>query len=219
MPTPASAKARSRSAEIRSRARGAAEEVQREAIAQAACEVIATEGLEAASLRRIAEVLGSTTGLISHYFASNDDLLVRALEHCWRGLAVDWPFVDTADTPVTLTKVLDGFARSIGGNEDTRCFWLVLIAFRGAAIGSRRLAEVYESFSGEAANAMRHATAVELHLDADDPTVATTANAISVVIEAFGTTAAMQPEQFPKDTVRAQVQSSISGILAAAQRP
>jgi AcrR family transcriptional regulator len=41
--------------------------------------VVAAEGIEAATVRRIAEQAGCTTGLITHYFASKEDVLVAAL--------------------------------------------------------------------------------------------------------------------------------------------
>jgi AcrR family transcriptional regulator len=43
--------------------------------------VIAAEGIQAATVRRIAQQAGCTTGLVTHYFAGKDDLIIGALRH------------------------------------------------------------------------------------------------------------------------------------------
>ena len=43
-------------------------------------EVVADEGVEGATLRRIAEVAGCTTGRVTHYFENKDQLLLTAFE-------------------------------------------------------------------------------------------------------------------------------------------
>ena len=53
--------------------------VRRAELVDAAWRVIAEEGLEAATMRRIAEAAGCTTGRVTHYFDSKDDVLVAAL--------------------------------------------------------------------------------------------------------------------------------------------
>ncbi len=45
----------------------------------ASCEVIATEGLKGATLRRVAAAAGCTTGALTHYFSDRRSLLVDAL--------------------------------------------------------------------------------------------------------------------------------------------
>lgn len=47
----------------------------------AGADVIALEGLAAASMRRIAEQAGCTTGSLTHYFDSRNDLLVATLKY------------------------------------------------------------------------------------------------------------------------------------------
>ena len=59
-------------------------DVRRTAIVKATCDVIAADGLEAATMRRIAERAGSTTGLVTHYFESKRAVLIGALRHVHR---------------------------------------------------------------------------------------------------------------------------------------
>jgi AcrR family transcriptional regulator len=47
----------------------------RQEIVGAVCRIIATDGLERASLREVAEEAGLAVGSVRHYFDSSDDLL------------------------------------------------------------------------------------------------------------------------------------------------
>lgn len=52
----------------------------REEIVRAAGRVIAREGLEGATVRKIADEAGYSSGVLDHYFAGKDDILVKALQ-------------------------------------------------------------------------------------------------------------------------------------------
>jgi AcrR family transcriptional regulator len=52
----------------------------REAIISAALQVMITKGLASTTVRDVAERMGTSSGLIHHYFASMDDLLAAAFE-------------------------------------------------------------------------------------------------------------------------------------------
>jgi TetR/AcrR family transcriptional regulator, transcriptional repressor of bet genes len=51
----------------------------REQIAQAACTVVAKHGFEQATVVRIARAAGFTTGMLPHYFASKQEIILAAL--------------------------------------------------------------------------------------------------------------------------------------------
>jgi AcrR family transcriptional regulator len=53
----------------------------RRELLEATAAVIAAEGIQAATVRRIAQEAGCTTGLVTHYFAGKDDLIIGALRH------------------------------------------------------------------------------------------------------------------------------------------
>jgi AcrR family transcriptional regulator len=54
-------------------------EQRREQIAQAACTVVANHGFEQATVVRIARAAGFTTGMLPHYFASKQEIILAAL--------------------------------------------------------------------------------------------------------------------------------------------
>ncbi len=51
----------------------------REQIAQAVCQVVARHGFEQATVARIADSVGFTTGMVAHYFRSKDQMMLAAL--------------------------------------------------------------------------------------------------------------------------------------------
>jgi AcrR family transcriptional regulator len=56
-------------------------EQRRRQVAEALLRVVEAEGLDAASIPRIARELGATTGLVQAYFRSKDELLLFAVRH------------------------------------------------------------------------------------------------------------------------------------------
>jgi AcrR family transcriptional regulator len=60
----------------------------RRELLEATAAVIAAEGIQAATVRRIAREVGCTTGLLTHYFAEKDELVIGALRQV-HGAAAD----------------------------------------------------------------------------------------------------------------------------------
>jgi AcrR family transcriptional regulator len=55
-------------------------DVRRAELVAATAKVIAGEGISAATMRRIAEAAGCTTGRVTHYFTSKDEMLLTTLQ-------------------------------------------------------------------------------------------------------------------------------------------
>ena len=200
---------------IRTRARAAADEVQRNLIIEATCDVIAADGLEGASLRRIAESLECTTGLITHYFSSKDDLLVTALERVIQ-LMTGGKSV-ASDRVIPLAERLEHFFSSLPTSGDTRRFWLVLSAFRAASVGNPGLAAVYERLGEESLATLCASVGHELGRRPEDPGVVSVAAAINAVMEGFGDGAAFSPELYRPEMVRRHVSTMVAALIDAAR--
>jgi TetR/AcrR family transcriptional regulator, transcriptional repressor of bet genes len=100
-------------------------ETRRRRIAEATVDVIARDGLEAATIRRIAAEIGCSTAFITHYFADKQQLLLwayRAL--AWQaqeevGAAIARAPGDTVDALIAMTAT----------NETSMRRWRLYIAF------------------------------------------------------------------------------------------
>ncbi|MFE4544853.1 TetR/AcrR family transcriptional regulator [Arthrobacter sp. NPDC056727] len=89
----------------------------RQEIVGAVCRIIATDGLERASLREVAEEAGLAVGSVRHYFDSSDDLLAFA-------------FAAVSDRIlVRLTAALTGVEASAGEADQDRAVLTLLGEF------------------------------------------------------------------------------------------
>jgi AcrR family transcriptional regulator len=92
-------------AEVESETRSAPER-----ILDAACDLIAAEGIDEVRIARVATRAGASTALVHHYFSTREELLEQALVHSFEQ-AGDERFQRPAGTKETATEAL---ARGIG---------------------------------------------------------------------------------------------------------
>ncbi len=101
-------------------------------LVQAAWTVIATEGIEAATLRRVATQAGCTTGLITHYFEDKNELVTVAYRR-----VLDMMIKDAAEAIASASGIAEQLRAAIEAIEPvragTREFTIVLMNFWAAA--------------------------------------------------------------------------------------
>ncbi|UKA53063.1 TetR family transcriptional regulator C-terminal domain-containing protein [Arthrobacter sp. FW305-BF8] len=110
----------------------------RQEIVGAVCRIIATDGLEGASLREVADEAGLAVGSVRHYFESSDDLLAysftavsgRILTRLNEALTGLGPAADGADEDLAVLTLLGEFLPLDEERALDACAWL---AFRNAA--------------------------------------------------------------------------------------
>jgi AcrR family transcriptional regulator len=88
----------------------------REAIVAATLTVLQRQGIAATTVRDVASVLGTSSGLIHHYYASMDDLVAEAFERTARAdLAETVAAVAAGPTPLARLRLFfDTYARADG---------------------------------------------------------------------------------------------------------
>jgi AcrR family transcriptional regulator len=111
-------------------------ELRRAIVIEATCRVIATEGLEAATIRRIAKAAGCTTGLVTHYFSSKDDIVLASMSHVF-AIAEKRVVIDQKRPPLEALEALMLIELPL---TNTRLLeWRVWLVFWGSALTSERL--------------------------------------------------------------------------------
>ena len=75
----------------------------RDRILEAACEVIADEGIDNLRIARVAMRAGASTSLVHHYFSTREELLEQALMHSYE-LAAEDRFGNPADPDASATE-------------------------------------------------------------------------------------------------------------------
>jgi AcrR family transcriptional regulator len=106
-------------------------------VTEAAWRVIAREGLDRASMRAIAQELGASTGVVTHYFRDKDELTLFALERVFQGMLADIAAaIEGVEGIDRLEKMI--FA-TLPLTAEFGLSWQIWIAFLGYAIGRDRL--------------------------------------------------------------------------------
>src|ERR1700744_5309632 len=82
-----------------------AERDARERILEAACDLIAADGIDDVRIARVAMRAGASTALVHHYFSTREELLEQALLHSFEK-AGDERFADTGGEAPTATAAL-----------------------------------------------------------------------------------------------------------------
>jgi len=165
----------------------------RAAIAAAAAEAIADEGLEAVTMKGIAARAGVTTGAVTHYFNDKDEVILAALL-----------FVDTAmraRVDVALEdgqSLVDALVAALPNDPASRRDWRVWRVFTDAASRSELLMSHYR-----AANTAWLDTATRLLTDQLErrPDERDTQIVVAVV-DAIGDMASADPTSWPLERQR-----------------
>lgn len=114
-------------------------DARRRELATVAVQAIDELGLDAVRLVDIARLAGCTTGAVSHYFGSKDEVLEAALGCVLSSLATHLSYAPLADR--------EDFVRQLGAvlplDDARRRDWRVWIAFCGRAVSSEALAQAH----------------------------------------------------------------------------
>jgi AcrR family transcriptional regulator len=105
-------------------------------IAELALEIISNEGIQGLTIRRMAEVAGTSRAIVSTYFRDMRDLTLTAF-----GLMVRRQ-VELLDEAIAAGGGLDGCVEALLPIDEERVrYWRVVIAFYGMALADPELAQ------------------------------------------------------------------------------
>lgn len=177
----------------------------RERIAEIAARVIARDGLEAATVRRIAAEVGFSTTIVTHYFANKDELLLHAYRFVAKQSGERFDRVIALDP----ADVVGCLLALTAADESSFLGWRVYVALweraktdpvfaaeqrMGIDTALQRIAAVVKNRFGDRANAK----ALQMLI--------TVVNGISVQ-------ALFDPEAWPQEHVRATLGNAVEMVL------
>lgn len=177
-------------------------EERRRAIASAAVDAIASNGLSGVKLTDIGRMAGVTTGSIAHYFSDKDAVLAAALEEVCTRLFIQ---IGQPDNAPTVAEI----ATALPVNEEKRKEWKVWLAYWGRAPHVPALAQIHRQFYAEIE------TAVAEDMDGIHPDPHMAAAAIIAAVDGIGTRATLEPDLWPEARQIALLDQLISPIIAS----
>lgn len=184
-------------------------------VGKAAWRVIVREGLDRASMRAIAQELGSSTGVVTHYFRDKEELTLFALERVFENVLEDmkacakrWQGIDRLEQMIFSALPLE---------DSDRDDWKVWVAFLGYSIGREHLVQEHRKrydflrqiICQELAD-LQKALLIRADLD-----LTLEANALIALVDGIGTLVVICPEQFSAEQQQYLVRRHINAILAS----
>lgn len=182
-------------------------------VSEAAWRVIVREGLDRASIRAIAQELGSTTGVVTHYFRNKDELMLFALNRV---------IENTIGSMQAQMQGYDGWERfermvlaPLPLEEKDKVGWQIWVAFLGYAIGRarlmdehrRRYADLRELIKKEMSALQTAQLVREIDLELE-------ANALIALIDGIGIGFVIHPRHFTPKQQQYLVQRYVNSLLA-----
>ena len=184
-------------------------------VAKAAWQVIIREGLDRTSMRAIAQELGSSTGVVTHYFRDKEDLILFALGLVFENVASEMKAcvkgqqgIDRLEQMIFVALPLDLIDR-----DD----WKVWIAFLGYSIGREHLIQEHRKrydllrkiISQELAD-LQSTNLIRADLD-----LTLEANALVALVDGIGAGVVIYPEQFNPSQQQYLVRRLINTLLVS----
>uniref|UniRef100_B8HZ15 Transcriptional regulator, TetR family n=1 Tax=Cyanothece sp. (strain PCC 7425 / ATCC 29141) TaxID=395961 RepID=B8HZ15_CYAP4 len=183
-------------------------------VTQAAWRVIIREGLDRTSMRAIAQELGSSTGVITHYFRDKEELILFALEQVFENALEHMQ--EVAKGRQGIDRLEQMIFTALPLEEIDKADWKVWIAFLGYSIGRKYLIQkhrrryerlrqiLHQEFTDlQAAKLIR----VDLDLNLE-------VNALIALVDGIATGAVICPEQFSAEQQQYLVHRHINALLA-----
>lgn len=175
--------------------------------------VVAAEGIEAATVRRIAEEAGCTTGRITHYFADKEEVLVAALRRVHQA---------AGERMLAATRRLSGMdalhavlAEALPLDEERLLEWRVWLAFWGSAATSIRLRaeqhQRYREWRGLLKRVLRSA-----QRDGQLPAgidLGRLVDQIVALVDGLGLQGVLEPRHSPPDQLASRVDEAVGALI------
>jgi AcrR family transcriptional regulator len=184
-------------------------------VAQAAWRVIVREGLDRTSMRAIAQELGSSTGVVTHYFRDKEELTLFALEQVFENVAAQMKACTNGQQGIERLEQMIFVALPLENID--RDEWKVWLAFLGYSIGRERLVREHR----KRYDFLRQIICQELanlqaaKLIRADLNLTLEANGLIALVDGIGTGVVIYPEQFDPEQQQYLVRRHINALLVS----
>lgn len=184
-------------------------------VAKAAWQVIIREGLDRTSMRAISQELGSSTGVVTHYFRDKEELILFALGLVFENVAAEMEARAQGQQGIDRLEQMMFVALPL--EQIDRDDWKVWVAFLGYSIGREHLVKEHR----KRYDLLRQIISQELadlqtaQLIRSDLDLTLEANALIALVDGIGTGVVICPEQFSAKQQQYLMRRHINNLLAS----
>ncbi|MDG1410366.1 MAG: TetR/AcrR family transcriptional regulator [Acidimicrobiales bacterium] len=188
----------------------------RRAIVKAAWALIADEGYEAVTIRRLAQELGGATGRITNFFSTKDDILIAVLDELTAshqsGLAQLSAALDGAGADLDL--VASAIVESLPLDDDRIRDWKIWLVFWSRASISPVIAQQHQEVYAAWRNRLANALSVVAGSDQQVTALQQRAEQLLAFIDGLGVHLLIEPDRAEADEVLELVYAQLATALA-----
>jgi TetR/AcrR family transcriptional repressor of bet genes len=170
-------------------------------IARAAIAVIERTGLDGARLRDVAQEAQATTGAVTHYFGSKDEVLEAALAEIVAEILAAEAAAFDAEALDSIETLVAGVAQILPLDEARRRQWRVWFAFWGRAVVEERLRAQHGRYYAQITGRLASLLAVLQSTGLVSPTRAPPllADLVVAAVDGLGVRATLEPDTWPAE--------------------
>ena len=175
--------------------------------------VVAAEGIEAATVRRIADEAGCTTGRITHYFADKEEVLVAALRQVHRAAGKRMLAAIGARSGLAALRAV--LAEALPLDQERILEWRVWLAFWGSAATSASLqAEQHQRYREWRALLKRVLATAQLPAEIDLDRLV---DQIVALVDGFGLQGVLDPQDPQPEQLASRLNGAVDALIRAAE--
>lgn len=180
----------------------------RRRIAEATAAVAAREGLDAATIRRIAAELGGPTKTITYYFADKQELLLFTYEFLAQQYLEEVGAGDPADLVGALT--------AMAATDERSCVrWRFYLAFGDRAARHAQFAELQQRNMEQA---LAHIGALLRARAMPEPDIEEASLLLNALVQGISAQALADPARWPAERVRSVLAAQVEQLLGSRRR-
>ena len=168
-------------------------------------EVIAREGLEAATIRRISAELGGPTKIITYYFSDKQELLRFTWEHMARQY-----YEKVSRGPA---NIIDSLLAMTTADEKSILRWRVYVAFWDRATRDSEFAEIQRSHMDKSLQLIGD---IVRTLDPTRTDVERISLLLNALVQGISLQSLVDPKRWPAERIRAVLTEQVAILLPSA---
>jgi TetR/AcrR family transcriptional repressor of bet genes len=180
----------------------------RQRIAEATAEVIAREGLEAATIRRISAELGGPTKIITYYFSDKQELLRFTWEHM-----AQLYYEKLSHGPA---NIIDSLLAMTTADEKSILRWRVYVAFWDRATRDPEFAQIQRSHMDMTLKLLGH---IVRALDPSRTDVERISLLLNALVQGISLQSLVDQERWPAGRIRAALTEQVAMLMPGATLP
>jgi TetR/AcrR family transcriptional regulator, transcriptional repressor of bet genes len=182
--------------------------VRRQRIAEVTAEVIAREGLEAATIRRISAELGGPTKTITYYFSDKQELLRFTWEHMAQLF-----YEKVSHRP---TSIIDTLLAMTTADEKSILRWRVYVAFWDRATRDSEFAEIQRSHMDTTIKLLGNIVRI---LDPTCSDVEGISLLLNALVQGISLQSLVDQRRWPAERIRTALTEQVAMLLPNARLP